>query len=597
MHENLLIGLVSILIIGVAAQWLAWRLRLPSILLLLICGFIAGPVTGFLKPDELLGEILLPLVSVSVAIILFEGGMSLNIAELRASGKVIRNLITVGAFLTWIISAAAAYYILQLSFPLSVLWGAILVVTGPTVIIPLLRHVRPTGAAGSVVKWEGILIDPVGAMLALLVFEAILSGGFESATVAVLSGFFKTVLIGSLAGILVAGLLVLLLYRGWIPDFLQNPVALMSVVGAYTLSNFLRAESGLLATTIMGIALTNQKWINVKHIIEFKENLRVLLIAALFIVLSARLSIDDIFYFDTRVFVFLLVLVLLARPLSTLLSARGSNLTWKDKFFIAAMAPRGVVAAAVTSVFALKLAEQGYADAERLVPLTFMVIIGTVTVYGLLAAPLARWLGISGAEPQGFLIIGAHKWAREIAAALKNLGVKVVLVDTNAENISTARMMDLTTYQGSALSEETPQHIDLTGIGRLLALTSNDEVNSLACLHYGEVFGHQGIFQLPLQSKGARRLQSMPSHLRGKFLFGPECTYLFLDSLFASGAVIKVNKLTPEFDFDSFERHYRGSAVLLFVMNESGVVTPIIADKSVTPRPGQTIVSIVKSPD
>jgi hypothetical protein len=255
------------------------------------------------------------------------------------------------------------------------------------------------------------------------------------------------------------------------------------------------------------------------------------------------------------------------------------------------------VAAAVTSVFSLKLVEQGYTDAERLVPLTFMVIIGTVTVYGLLAAPLARWLGISGAEPQGFLIVGAHKWARDIAVALKNLGAKVVLIDTNAENVSAARMMDLPAYQGSALSEEIPQQIDLNGVGRLLALTPNDEVNSLASLHYREMMDHRSIYQLPFQSRKVNRMQKVAGRLRGKFLFGKEYTHAYLEDLFVSGAVIKTNKLTPEFDFQSFQEHYRDTAIVLFVMNEWGIVTPVTEGMSPNPKPGQTIISIVKSPE
>ncbi|MFQ5798761.1 MAG: cation:proton antiporter, partial [Bacteroidota bacterium] len=330
MFEDLLIGLASIIVLGIVAQWLAWRLRLPSILLLLILGFIAGPVTGILNPDALLGDLLVPLVSVSVAVILFEGGLSLRIAELRETGSVVRNLISVGALVTWVISAGAAALILGLDFALAVLLGAILVVTGPTVIVPLLRQVRPVARVGSILKWEGILIDPMGAMLAVLVFEAILSGGFQEASTLAVMGVLKTVFIGGSVGALGAGVIILLLKRYWIPDYLHNAVSLMMVVSVFTASNFLQAESGLLAATLMGVVLANQKAVAVKHIIEFKENLRVLLISSLFILLAARLQVNDLNYIGASGLAFLGVLVLIARPAAVGLSALGSEMSWRE---------------------------------------------------------------------------------------------------------------------------------------------------------------------------------------------------------------------------------------------------------------------------
>ncbi len=268
MTEHLLVGLAGIIILGIGAQWLAWRLRLPSILLLLLFGFAAGPATGFLDPDALLGDLLPPVVSLSVAVILFEGGLSLSFTELRQIGTVVRNLVSVGALVTWLVTAGAAHFILDLSAALAVLLGAILVVTGPTVIVPLLRHVRPVGPVNSILKWEGILIDPIGAMLAVLVFEAILAGGFQEATTLALTGVLNTVVIGGVNGVLGAMVLTFLLKRYWIPDFLHNAFSLMVVVGAFTASNVMQAESGLLAVIVMGMTLANQKMITVKHIVK-----------------------------------------------------------------------------------------------------------------------------------------------------------------------------------------------------------------------------------------------------------------------------------------------------------------------------------------
>jgi NhaP-type Na+/H+ or K+/H+ antiporter len=355
--EEILISLVSILVLGIGAQWIAWRINLPSILLLLIFGFIAGPVTGLIDPDILLGDLLLPVVSVSVAVILFEGGLSLRVSELPEIGGVIRNLMSIGLIVTWFISAAAAHFVLNLDIVLAVLFGAIIVVTGPTVIVPLLRYVQPTGQVGPVLRWEGILIDPVGAMLAVLVFEAIIFGEFKNVWTLFVSGIFKTIVIGGAAGACGAGVMVYLMKKHWIPDFLQSSVTLMTVATFFALSNLLETDSGLLSVTIMGIVLANQNRVTVKHIAEFKENLRVLLISSLFILLAARMNLDALDYININTFLFLCVLIFVARPLAVYLSTIASNFNWREKLFLSWFAPRGIVAAAVSSIFALRLSE------------------------------------------------------------------------------------------------------------------------------------------------------------------------------------------------------------------------------------------------
>jgi NhaP-type Na+/H+ or K+/H+ antiporter len=480
--EQLLIALTSIITLGIAAEWLAWRIHLPSILILLIFGFVAGPITGFLDPDAMLGDLFFPIVSISVAIILFEGGTSLRLKELHKIGGVVRNLVTVGAVLTWILSAGAARYVIGLEPAPAALLGAILVVTGPTVIVPLLRHVKPVHQVASTVKWEGILIDPIGAVLAVLVYQAVLVGEVQAATAAVLLVLLKTVAVSVALAAIGTGLLVILMDRDWAPDFLQSPLALMVVVTTFAVSNIFQTESGLLTATLMGLALANQKAVEVKHILEFKENLRVLLISSLFIILAARLQVSDLQQLGLPHLAFLAALIVVVRPLAVALSTLRSDFNWRERALISWIAPRGIVAAAVASIFALRLAEAGYAGAEQLVSVTFIVIIGTVIVYGSSAAPVARWLGLAQADPQGILLLGAHPWARAIAAELKDEGVPVRLVDTNYANISAARMAGLPVYYGNALTEGALDNIDLQGIGRMLALTANDEVNSLAAL-------------------------------------------------------------------------------------------------------------------
>ncbi|MCZ6598526.1 MAG: cation:proton antiporter, partial [Planctomycetota bacterium] len=489
-------GIASIVLLGVAAQWLAWRLRVPSILLLLLIGFVAGPITGWLDPDELLGNALFPVVSLSVAIIMLEGGLSLRFRDLRGVGGAVRNLILFGVPITWALTTVAARYILGFELGLSFLLGAILVVTGPTVIIPLLRHVRPAGAIGSVVKWEGIVNDPIGAILAVLVVQVILIAEVGKAATGTVIGALTAVFAGCLFGALAAGLLVLLLKHYLVPDFLQNPVALMLAVGAFLASNSVVHESGLLAVTLMGVLLANQRFVVVEHIAEFKENLRVLLISSLFILLAARVPAEEFRSFEPRNLLFVVVLIVVVRPATIFLATLGTSLSIAEKLFLSWMAPRGIVAAAVASVFAIELAHSGYPAPERLVSVVFLVIVSTVALYGLTASFVARKLGLSQANPQGVLILGAHSWARAVAAALKEAGFEVLLADTNRNKVRVAVMEGLDAHHGSVLAEEFQERVDLGGTGRMLALTSISGVNSLAALELAPIFGRSEVYQL-----------------------------------------------------------------------------------------------------
>ena len=596
MPEHLLIGLTLILVLGIAARWIAWRLHLPSILLLLLSGILIGPVSGFLHPDEVFGDLLLPLVSLSVAVILFEGGLSLSLADLREIGSIVRNLVTMGVLVTWVITTAAAYFILGFAFSLALLLGAILVVTGPTVVIPLLRHVRPKRQIGNIVKWEGILNDPVGALLAVLVYEAILAGGFHGGPRAIVEQFFTSVAVGCAVGFVGAALMVVLLRYYWIPDFLHNGFSPMMVVGVFTVSNIWEAESGLLAVTVMGIALANQKFCAVKHIVEFKENLRVLMISSVFIILSARLDFSALADVSLRGLAFLAVLMLVARPAAVSISTMGSGLSSEEKKFLAWMAPRGIVAAAISSIFSARLIEAGVAQAEELLPVTFLVIIGTVTVYGLGAFPVARRLGVAQPDPQGALIVGAHSWARAIGQALRREGIRVVLVDSNRPHVAAANLAGLSARYGAILSEKVLDEIELYGINRLLAVTSNDDANSLAALHFAEIFGRAEVYQLsPGNSDSAGRKSTSPEHLAGRFLFGDAVTHEHLSQMFEAGASVKTTRITEKFDYAAFREMYGDSAVPMFIKSEGGELSVVTAESSARPRAGQTLFSLVRA--
>jgi NhaP-type Na+/H+ or K+/H+ antiporter len=592
--QTRLVYLTAVFVLGFVAQWLAWRMRLPGILLLLLIGFLAGQ---FASPESLIEEdLLFAIVSLSVAVILFEGGLGLRLRHLRETGRAVFRLVTVGILITWLLTTLAAIFILGMETPIAILLGAILIVSGPTVIVPLLHQVRPVRRVGAVAKWEGIVNDPIGAVLAVLVLEAILSGGFHTATVV---SVVETVAVGGLLGTAAALLLTESLKRYWIPDFLQNLAFLATVVAVFTVSNLLQSESGLVTVTVFGIILANQKVTPIKHIMEFKENLRVLLISCLFILLASRLSLNDLTQLGLPGLGFLAVMLLVVRPATVFLSTWGTELKVREKLFLAWLAPRGIVAASVSSLFALKLTADSQMSPELLqsvkliVPATFIVIVGTVTVYGLTAGPLANWLRLADANPQGLLFAGASAPVRAIASALAKEGVPVLLVDTNQRELAVARMEGLPTFWASVLSEYARDELELGGIGRLLAMTPNDEVNALACQDFIDFFGRAEVYQLPTKASSTERRESVATHRLGRLLFTVDLTYSRLAERFAQGATVKTTPLTAEFDYRAFRDRYTDTATVLFAVDEAGHVAIATVDTPLNPRPGHKLISLI----
>jgi len=573
LSTHILATLALILVLGIFSQWLAWRFYLPSILILLLVGCLAGPISGLINPDEIFGKMLLPVVSISVATILFEGGLNLNSKELKHIGKFVRNLITVGALVSWVSTTAAAFYILKLNLSLSSLLGAILIVTGPTVIMPLLRHIKPSAKVGSVLKWEGIVIDPIGAVFAVLVFEAIIIGTFQSAIPVMLMKLIEIILIGVILGYLGARFIVYAFKNFIVPDFLQVPVSLSTMVGLFTLSNALHEESGLLTVTIMGIAIASQKNFHVKHILEFKENLRVLLISCLFIVLSARLKYEDLINVNYNTMFFVLFLIFVARPLTVFISARGSDISLNEKIFISFMAPRGIVAASVASIFSARLVDAGYSSAKSILPITFMVIIGTVLFYGLISPWIASFLKIASPNPQGTLIVGANKIGRLIACALKKRGCQVLISDTNQVNISTAINEGLPVHHGSILSNEILESVQLNEFCRLIAMTPNDELNSFASIRFADIFGRNQVFQLRPHSN-----TNIVGHLMGRTLFGTNRDYSYLSGCLEKGAVLVEKEITAGVKPEDLLNDVETVSTALFSISKNGSISFMTED-------------------
>jgi len=589
-----LVSLASVVALGGIAQWIAWRIRLPSILLLLLMGLIAGPVIHLINPDRLVGSLLTPFVSLAVAVILFEGGLSLNLAELRGSGPVVWRLVTLGVAATWAVATLAAHYVVGFDARMSALVGAILVVTGPTVVLPLLREVRPSGAVAAILKWEGIVIDPIGALFAVVVFEAVVaSPGLAASHFAI--DLLKTALAGTLVGVIAAGILVIGLRRYWLPDTLQIPVTLALISAAFTGANAIEAEAGLFAVTAMGVALANQRFADMHLISEFKEHLGTVLLAVLFILLSARLDLSQVRTMGWSGAAFVVILIVVGRPLSVWVSTLGSSTSRSERFFLMCMAPRGIVAASVASIFALRLEASGHREATLLVPLTFTTIIGTVLCYGFAAGRVARRLGLAAPNPQGVLFIGGGTPARVMAEALQSAGFHVLLVDSNPEKIAAARLAGLPTWFGNVFSEEFLDDVDLSAVGRMLALTANDEVNILAARRLTRVFGRVAVWQLPIKSTGPGRL-SVARHFAGRPLFAKDITLSMLEGRIAAGAKVRSTLLTDTFTFDAYKQKYGESSTPLFVVRADGKLDVVAADQPLDPKPGQRVIALIDKP-
>lgn len=594
MYEHSIVALAGIGLLAIVCQWFAWWVKLPAILFLLIGGIVAGPVLGWLNPDALFGDLLFPMVSLSVAVILFEGSLTLRFDEIRGLERVVRRLVTSGVLITWLIGTLATRLLLDFSWSLSFLFGALTVVTGPTVIVPMLRTVRPNARLANILRWEGIVIDPVGALLAVLVFEFIVSGRGTTAFGHTLLSFGRLIGAGVLVGVASGYALGTILRRHWMPDYLHNVATLTLVFGAFAMSDALQSESGLLAVTIMGIWLANMKDVPVEDILDFKESLSVLLISGLFILLAARIDFGLAGQLGWAALGVLAVLQFVARPIKVLVSTWGSALTWRERVLLGWIAPRGIVAAAVAALFAIRLPHDIYSGAPLLVPMTFLVIVGTVVLQSATARALAVWLDVAEPEPKGFLIIGANSAARAIAKALDEQGFRTLLTDTSWDNIRAARMEGLSTYYGNPVSQHADRHLDLVGIGRMLCLSPHKETNALATMRYRGEFGSGNLYLLQNATDKDDNQKTRVLVAPGtKIAFGADVTYPKLASLLSQGAEIHNTGLTESFDFHSYQSEYSNKAIPLFALTPKGRLQPFYVGHKITPSQDWSIIGLI----
>jgi len=510
-----MLELAGIIILGILAQWFAWRLKIPAILPLILIGLFVGPISTLLTEDGskwiepiwnndakvglFPGERLFNFVSLAISLILFEGGMTLKKDEIKNVGSVIYKLITIGALTTMLVAGVATHYIMDLSWPISFLFSALIIVTGPTVITPILRNLTIKKDLSTVLKWEGILIDPIGALAAVLVFEFISVGSTHGAgyTQEALIEFGKIVVIGASIGFTSAYAFAMALKQKMIPHYLINVVALASVLGVFVLSDVFAHESGLLAVVIMGMVLGNMKIDALQEVLYFKEAISILLISLLFILLSANINITDlILIYNWKSLLLFMVIIVLVRPMGVFLSTRKSDLKLNEKLFISWVGPRGIVAAGIASLFGLKLSMQNVSGAEYITPLVFMIVLGTVLLNATTAKLFARFSGVLLKKAEGILIIGASPPSRLIAKYLRDAGRRVVLIDSNSTSITKAKEQHLEALECDIFSEELVENIELNDIGIIMALTGSSRINEYAISKLKADFGEQGAYRL-----------------------------------------------------------------------------------------------------
>lgn len=593
--SNPALMLTAMLGIGFLAQWLAWRIRVPAILPLLLIGLVLGPLLGVVNPDELLGDLLFPAVSLSVAIILFEGSVNLRFAELGGIGHTVRRLVSYGAVVAVLGLAAAAHWLAGLSWPLAFLFGALTCVTGPTVVNPMLRTVRPNAKVSNLLRWEGIVIDPIGALLAVLIYEIILSKGFQGHSIWM---FLLTTCSGIAIGVAGAMLLVALLKRQFIPEYLQSYATLALVLAAFSLSNAITHESGLLAVTVMGIVLGNNRNVHIDLITNFKEDLSILLVSMLFIILAARLQWPlPPGTLATGLLIYLAAQFVI-RPLSVWVATLRSSLSIPERLLAAWISPRGIVAASVSALFALQLEAQGMPGADRLVPLVFILIIATVVVQSITAGPLARILGVREPEPRGVLIFGVNPVARAIADSLHKQEIPVLLAGDDWEGIRSARMQGLKTYFGNPTSQHADNYLDHTGLGRLLAMSTQREMNSLTSLHYRQEFGRDKVYRLRnLGADESSERASFANPLLAPALFGEEMTNSRFQKLLNEGWQIKTTTLTETYDWPKFVEAWGSELILLFLITDKGNLRMASSKRELDPKSGFAVTALVPPND
>lgn len=576
-------------VLGVGSQWLAWRMRMPAIVLMLLAGIIIGPVLGVFDPARDIGPLMGPIISIAVAIILFEGGLTLNFHSLQDAVKGVRRLVFVGAPLGWLTSALALHYGAGLSWESSAVFGGIMIVTGPTVIAPLLRTARLSKRPAALLQWEAIVNDPIGALAAVLAFEvvSVLNTGVTGAQAV------RELVIGigfaSLVGWAAGWGLARAFKRGWVPEYMKVPVLFSLLLAAFAVTDAVLHESGLLTVTIMGIILANSNLPSYGELLRFKEHATVLLVSGVFILLAASLDFAALAQLDWQAVWFVVLVVLVARPLTVLVSLLGSGVPWREQILVAFTGPRGVVLVAVAGLFGARLLDLGIEDAALIGPLAFVLVAVTVVLHGFTLTPFARFLGLTGADTPGVLIIGGSAWTTSFAEAIKKADVPVLMTDPNYGNLRAAREAGIETFSGDILSEAAEHRLELVSYATIVAATSNDAYNTLVATDLAPEFGRDNVFQVLREKTDSARHQ-LPRTLGGR-LFGPEETHRSLDRLIRLGWSFRVTRFSEEYTFEEWRNAWPDSQVMARIAPD-GTIRLIRKDEEVKAAPDVRIITL-----
>lgn len=568
METALIIALIGAL--GIGSQWLAWRLQLPAIVLMLLAGILAGPVTGVINPEVDFGDMFRPIVAVAVALILFEGGITLKFKALRDAGPAVMRLAVIGAPLGWLLSTLAIRYGAGLGWEASIIFGGILIVTGPTVVTPLLRQARLSKRSALILRWEAIVNDPVGALAAVLAFEVVMAlHGENTMLVAgghLVFGIVLAILIGYLAG---KGL-VKAFIKGWVPEYMKVPVLLALTLAAYAVSDHFLHESGLLAVTVMGFIVGNAKLPALGELKRFKEHITVILVSGVFIMLAASMQWEMLNQLDWRALAFVGLIMFISRPVTVFISLIGIDIPWQEKAIVAWIGPRGVVAVAVSGLFGVRLTEVGISDGALLAPLAFALVAATVVAHGFTIKPFARVLGLTSTAPPGVLIVGAAPWTVALAKTLQGADIPVKLAERNWWRLRHARQEGVPAYYGEILSEAAEHTIDLHDFGTLLAASDNDDYNALVCTDFAPEFGRNHVFQISRHTNSLEE-RDFPVTLGGRVL-GNAMPYEVFAKNIREGWRFKLTELTDEYGFAEYST--RENSEVLGVIEPNGTFKP-----------------------
>lgn len=595
MENIVLISIAIIVVVGIFSQWLAWRIQWPSIVIMSIAGLLLGPIFGLFNPQEALGEIYSPLISLAVAIVLFEGSSTLDIREIKGISKSVFRIVTGGAFLAWIGGALAAHFIAGLSLEISFIIGGLFVVTGPTVIIPLLRNAKLKPRIAAVLKWEGIIVDPFGPLLALFAYQVIKVLTTDTLHMDYMMHFFLSAVLAIVFGFVIGMLVSILVSRGAFPEYLKSPIILAFVLLCFSLAEVVMEETGMLAVTVMGLTLARSKRYvsaigNVGH---FVENISVLLTSTIFILLTASLSRATIAeVFTLPIIGFVIVMLFVVRPLSIWISTIGTELTVPEKTLIGWVAPRGVVALTVSGYFASILLEDGHEGAAMLTTLTFALVFITVCAHGFTLRPLAKVLGLANDAPPGILIVGANSFSIALADYLKKMEIPVLISDSSDGRLRTAVDKDIPIYHGHILAEHTQYDIDLTPYETILSLTGDNAYNALVSQSYAPEFGYNNTFTLTGANPDKEKQDEVAVSLRAHLLFSEEAVFTELNRKVNTGYTLQAvnnqakNKIARE--------NLPADVIPLFIKKENKIIQLITLRKKFVLDEGDQLVVLKK---